>query len=525
MTHLHQHNTALSRSQAFLGLIGITVLNAIVLSVHLFSHHTLHSVDGMYHIRYAWLYRQKGVFTDFPWMQFSIAKDTWADHHFLYHLLLMPFAGGDLLFGMKLSAVFFGTIALSACTLYLIAHRVRFAWVYGIVLLLASDFFLFRVSMPRSISLSLIFLLLALWCFERNHHRLLFGVAFAYIWTYQTAIALVPMAVVAVVWGRWQEGVWEWRPLLYTTGGIFFGLTLHPFAPDTFSFFAFHFSSAFPSQHLADIPLIPEWRGTTLALLWQRNYPAFLLGLVLPVLLLSQRKHWPRDIGVLLAGTLALWGVSLRAERMLEYGVAFAVLLGARLFDAAIVQRWNADALPFLASKAKARLVVLCLGLLCLSFLWFGTQKHQDFHRYAFDIRPDIAQDASRWLKANTPAGAIVYHTDWAGFSYLFFHNTHNHYIAGLSPLFLAGWKPRLFRDYQTINQGRSHDPARWIRTLFRARYVMLFAAAGDVALAQQLSLDPLVKEVYADSNTKIFEISTPAPASHPTLPHKPALR
>ncbi len=514
MTHPHQHNTTPSRCQAFFGLIGITLLNALVLTYHLFSHKTIHSVDGMYHIRYAWLYREHGLFTGFPWMQHAITKDTWADHHFLYHLMLLPFAQGDLLFGMKLSAVVFGTLALSACTLYLIAHRVRFAWVYGIVLLLASDFFLFRVSMPRSISLSLIFLLLALWCLEQKHHRSLFAVAFAYIWTYQTAVVILPMAVVTVFWWRWQEGVWAWRPLLYAMGGIFFGLTLHPFVPDTFSFFAFHFSAAFPSQHLVDVPLIPEWRGTTLWMLLQRNYPALLMGLVLPLFLLSRRKHWPRDIGVLCAGTLALWVVSLRAERMLEYGVAFAVLLGARLFDATVVQRWDASNLPFLASKAKTRLVLLCGTLLLLSFFWFGIQKHQDFHRYAFDIQPHVAQNASRWLKANTPARSIVYHTDWAGFSYLFFHNTHNHYIAGLSPLFLAGWKPRLFQAYQAINQGRTRQPARWIQKLFRARYVVLFAAAGDAALAQQFSLDPLVKEVYADAYTKIFEISAPTPTT-----------
>jgi hypothetical protein len=478
----------------------------LALAYPIFSHDKIHSIDGMFHIRYAWLYRQHGVFTEFPWMQYAIARETWADHHFLYHLLLIPFTGGDLLFGMKLASVVFGVLALAACTLYLMAHRVRFVWVYALCLLGASDIFLFRLSMARSISISLVFLILALWCLERRHDRALFIVAFGYIWAYQAATALIPMAFVAVVWWRWQEGGWSWRPLLAVVGGILVGMTLHPFVPDTFSFFAFHFGAAFPGQGLVEIPKIPEWRGTTFGALCQRNAPALLLGALVPLLALPALRRWPRDSGIVVMGALALLVVSLRAERFLEYGVPFAILAGARLLDALVIQPQEEEKALFFRERWWGAWKLL--GMLFVLFvLWFGVRGYRDFSRYAFAISPREFRDAAVWLRHNTPKNSVIYHTDWAEFSYLFFHNTHNRYIAGLSPLFLAGWKPSLYQAYRQINEGRSPDPVRSIKALFQSRYIVLYARKSNMALAAQLLRDPRINEVFGDERIKILDL------------------
>lgn len=486
-------------------LIFCAIIYALALAYPIFSHDNIHSVDGMFHIRYAWLYRQYGIFTDFPWMQYAIAQDLWADHHLLYHILLIPFTIGDLLFGMKLASVVFATLALLACTLYLIGHRVRFVWIYAICLLLASDIFLFRISMARSISLSLIFLILALWCLERKHFRSLFFVAFAYIWSYQAAIALLPMSLAALAWWRWRGGIWAWQAPLYVTCGLLAGMTLNPFVPSTFPFFAFHFSSAFPGQGLIDVPKIPEWYGTTLLSLWQRNYPALLLGLIVPLLALPAWKRWPRDIGILAMGTCALFGVSIYAERFLEYGVPFAVLLGARLIDSLLINPQQHQRPKFLLTPFGKRSFALVLALVLVSIAWFGTMRYRDFYRHAFDISPHQFRAATHWLQQNTPRGTLVYHTDWAEFSYLFFYNTHNYYLAGLSPLFMAGWKPSIFQAYQMINRGLTKHPAKLIKKLFRAQYVVLHARTANMPLARQLLYDPQVKEVFGDHRVKIL--------------------
>lgn len=74
----------------------------------------------------------------------------------------------------------------------------------------------------------------------------------------------------------------------------------------------------------------------------------------------------------------------------------------------------------------------------------------------------------------------------------------------------MAGWQPKLFQAYQLINQGHSKDPATWIKKLFRSKYIVLSARVQNMALAQQLLIDPRVKEVYSDPRVKIFHLNIP---------------
>jgi hypothetical protein len=499
---------------SWLGWLFVTFVHTMVLGWHVLSHQTLNSVDGMYHIRYAWLYRTKGVFTDFPWMKFSIASELWTDHHFLYHLLLYPFTWGDLTFGLKLASVVFASLALSVCMLYLLAHRIKHAWLAGLVLLLASDFFLFRVTMARSISLSLIFLVVALWCFERKKNVGLFVVSFLYIWSYQTAIVLLPMACCAVALDRLFSEKWDAKPLLYTAGGLLFGMAIHPFSPDTFTFFYFHFFPAFPGELTRTMVSIPEWSGQSLSELLQRNAPALLLGVLVPLLLAKQWRRWLPSCGLLLIGTWALLLVSFKAARMLEYGVPFAVLLGARLLHIAMSptdQDTGETTTPILSWN---RMTKGGLVLMCLVSLGFGYKYHRDFHRHAFDINPHMFRKAAHWLQQNTPPKSTVYHTDWAGFSYLFFHNTHNTYLSGLSPLFFYAWKPKLYRSYRAISRGQSRRPAYWIQKLFRSRYVILAKRRANRRLYIQLMRSPLAVPRYEDKRCVIFVLRSAPPTS-----------
>src|SRR5262245_50124453 len=72
----------------------------IVLTVVQFATPTLVGIDGYFHVRYAQVIREAGLRgfpPRFPWLPLTIlAPDRYADHHMLYHLLLVPFTFGDL---------------------------------------------------------------------------------------------------------------------------------------------------------------------------------------------------------------------------------------------------------------------------------------------------------------------------------------------------------------------------------------------------------------------------------------------
>lgn len=63
--------------------------------------------DSFYHLKMAKLIAERGPILHFPWLQFTVLKDYFVDHHFLYHVLGIPFIMifGDLI-GYKLYTVF-----------------------------------------------------------------------------------------------------------------------------------------------------------------------------------------------------------------------------------------------------------------------------------------------------------------------------------------------------------------------------------------------------------------------------------
>jgi hypothetical protein len=65
-----------------------------------FTSPTLAGNDGYFHIKFAQVIREQGIRPDYPWLPLTILNPTeYFDHHFLYHILLVPFSFGDLLWG------------------------------------------------------------------------------------------------------------------------------------------------------------------------------------------------------------------------------------------------------------------------------------------------------------------------------------------------------------------------------------------------------------------------------------------
>src|SRR5262249_9877455 len=116
--------------------------------------------DGYYHIRWSKMLRESAPhlpkFTNLPLT--SLSEDRYVDHHFLFHVLLIPFTFGDLRVGAKLAAVLFSTLGMAMCFWLLVAYRVRFRWFWLLPLVASSEPFLYRMAMTRDPSLSLLLL-------------------------------------------------------------------------------------------------------------------------------------------------------------------------------------------------------------------------------------------------------------------------------------------------------------------------------------------------------------------------------
>jgi hypothetical protein len=156
------------------------------LSVVQFSTPGLVGNDGYYHVRMAALMREHGLRPDFIWLPLTILNpDQYVDHHFLYHVLLIPFTFGDLILGAKWASVLFAATGFAALGWLLHRQQVPRPGQWAMAGLALSEAFIYRVSMARAQSLSLVFLLLAVGWLVGGQHRRLLPLGFLYVWLYE----------------------------------------------------------------------------------------------------------------------------------------------------------------------------------------------------------------------------------------------------------------------------------------------------------------------------------------------------
>jgi hypothetical protein len=84
----------------------------------------------------------------------------------------------------------------------------------------------------------------------------------------------------------------------------------------------------------------------------------------------------------------------------------------------------------------------------------------------------DYYKRGAEWMRANVPAGQLVFNTDWDDFPRLFYYDPTHSYVSGLDPTYLYDRDPALSKLYDRITLGEEEDPGPLIRDRFGSRYV-----------------------------------------------------
>src|SRR5882672_11908555 len=117
--------------------------------------------DGYYHIKWSqllWNGLRNGRFPPaFTWLPLTTLNSShYADQHFLYHILLIPFTWfGDLRLGAKLAAALFGTVAVLSLYWLILRYRIRYPLLWLLALLGCSWLFYARLNMTKAQSISI----------------------------------------------------------------------------------------------------------------------------------------------------------------------------------------------------------------------------------------------------------------------------------------------------------------------------------------------------------------------------------
>jgi hypothetical protein len=490
-----------------LGLFSLFVLGMAVIQ---FATPDLPDNDGFYHIKLAWLMRTEGLKPDFSWLPLSILnQQEFYDHHFLFHVALIPFTFfGDLRIGAKWAAVVFSSFAFLAIWFLFHRQRVPFAWLWALALLGISDAFLYRMSVTRAQSLSLAVLAIGFaWLLEGKYKQLAV-LSFVYVWLYDAFPLMVALATLHVVAVLLVERRLVLQPLLYISGGILLGMLINPYFPENIIFSYRHML-----PKLADATSVRvgnEWFPYDTKQILDNSLPAliaFASGTL--ALGLSGRKMDVRTGFALFVSFL--FGLMLfQARRFVEYFPPFALIFAAFAW-APLLSRPEPASVSSAGSPRQrfgfvlySHLPVLLLALVTAFSIAISISPARE----ALDrSKPyDLYAGASAWLQENASGEERVFQTDWDDFPRLFFYNTHNTYLIGLDPTYMQLYDPALYDLWVAITQGEVENPSQLISRRFGAQFVHTDLNHKDFLRAA--SQDPGLQEVYRDEQAVLFEVN-----------------
>src|SRR5437016_10576000 len=206
---------------------------------------------------------------------------------------------------------------------------------------------------------------------------------------------------------------------------------------------------------------------------------------------IGDRERSERPLFFLFLSTSLLL-MTARWKRFAEYFPPFAILFAAFTLEnywrgRAVFTRLPDDVLedlqPFLdrpetaaGKKEKKQEETWQFIKVAAATVALGAALFANVYRTSKDIHETDARDhyakGTLWMRANVPAGEIIFNTDWDDFPRLFYYDPTHTYISGLDPTYLHDKNPDLSNLYVRITTGEEEDPGPLIRDKFGARWV-----------------------------------------------------
>jgi hypothetical protein len=461
--------------------------------------------DGYYHIRWSKILRESAPhlppFKSLPLT--TLEEHSYVDHHFLFHVLLMPFTFGDLRVGAKLAAAIFSSLALTSLFALLVVYNVPYRWLWLAPLVASSEPFLYRLSMTRAPSLSLA--LVGIGCYLVLKRKVVwFGVvSFIFVWMYSLfpLMFLIAAAYSITVYLAYKRiDLWAF---LSAICGVATGLVVNPYFPNNITLFIEHLFMKMTGNYSVDVGV--EWYPYETWVILGSSAVAF--AIYLAALIAFDFRKQSQDIKPLffLIVSAALLVMAFKSRRFIEYWPPFAVIFAAFTMSSAgagALRRWCARTRDrAIASIAAAAAAVALVAGITSNLVGAGKDMASEQDPFAY-------RGASEWLAANTPPGSMVFNTDWDDFPMLFYYNDQNTYIVGLDPTYLYDRDHDLWKVYASVTLGQEDDPAPIIRDRFGAEYVFTDNEHSDFLDVAESTGD--FETVYSDRYTKVLRVRRP---------------
>ncbi len=502
-------------------ITGIFLFGVFIFVLYLvqFSTPNLVGTDGYYHIKFAYLMRTEGLKPNFPWLPLTILNPgDFSDHHFLFHVALIPFTFGNLIVGAKWASVLFASLTFLSIWWLLRNQNIPYAGLWTLGLLAISEAFLYRMSMPRTQSLSLAILALGLNFLLMRKYRYLVPLSFVYVWLYDAfpLIGILTIIFIASVW--LIEGKLELKPIYFVLAGVILGLLINPYFPHNIIFMVRHLLPKF--AEISAVRVGNEWYPYETRQLLENSPLALILFLSGVAALGFRNQRMDSRTATTLFMTMFFGIMLFQSRRFIEYFPPFALIFAAMAWTPLISNLINKSDVSTLNTEPQGRSfsisrsknsnkfwVTVSVLVLILSFgIWLTTQ----------DVQASLQEtksagrysQASAWLIENTSNKARIFQTDWDDFPRLFYYNTWNTYLIGLDPTYLYLKDPDLFELWVEITKGRELGPSIPIYERFAAEYVITDLSHNG--FIDQASEDSGMEELYRDDEAIVYRVHPP---------------
>ncbi|HWQ99723.1 MAG TPA: hypothetical protein VN397_02645 [Candidatus Methylomirabilis sp.] len=510
--------------------------------------------DAFYHAHVARLMLDWGPLHSFPWLDLTSLGRSFADHHYLFHLILGPaIAALDAfrvanaeLWGTQLMAPFLATLAAVCLWTVLRALGVTRAWIWTALALLIPDLS-FRLLLAKASPLAVgaFVVVLGAMALRRPMTAFLAGALFALShggWVIAIAAAAAMLAGDVIARRFIESDPWiialrdaPWRAFRALLTGIAFGVLLHP---NRLEIIQFLWVQVFKAGLAPSAGIIQgrEWLPANLGALFTELAPLVIAGLLGALGLIvsnavvgsapdtrqepapSETEGMPDNrtfdrmrLSIALALPVALTlALTLKSRRFIEYLVPALVLWLASLWQFVDARRLNNELIGMRndLSPLGRRIIVPFLSIVGLALMihhailpWSSLRqegaKPFDAYRNTFSAVTERARPGDR-----------VFHSDWDEFPLLFAADDRLRYISGLDPTFLHEASSTLSDQVRDLTVGLATSTA-WdvIAERTQSRFVFV-TTKRHPDFDAALRADARFRELARNETTAAYEVS-----------------
>jgi hypothetical protein len=471
--------------------------------------------DGYYHIRWSSMlwenFKNFQWLPEFKWLPLTVlGPTTYADHHFVFHLLQIPFLWFfETEMAAKVATVFYGSLAIFSVYWLIFHYKLNYMLIWLGALLTCANPFFYRMNMGKAPPLTIIYSILGIYLlFERKYIWLL-PLMFIFVWTY----SLFPILfIAAVIWAAiigWNERKLEWQPVVYTFAGMVLGNVINPYFPANLLLFAEHFWTKFKVGDFA-VAVGGEWYPyTSLEIL--THFPIAIIAMLIGYVLFSPKGgKLPEKSTFFLTFVTILLVSQFRSKRFAEYFPPFAILFAAfswKEFIAPIAMQlpeyFKRDLEPLLDAQIETKkeiefrhakqILVGVLGFVLFVILFYNFKGSAMLGQVGLisDIETNEVHDKYKrsmtFALENIPEGERIFNCNWDDFPKMFYYDQKHTYVYGLDPNYLYTRNPELYKQIGDITSGKTEEAGKVIREQFGSNWIFTDAKENADMVAKCL--------------------------------------